>query len=31
MRELLRNRDARIYLGGQSLSIFGDASLCLFG
>jgi MFS family permease len=29
MRELLRNRDARIYLGGQSLSIFGDASLWL--
>jgi MFS family permease len=29
MRELLRNRDARIYLGGQCLSLFGDASLWL--
>jgi MFS family permease len=29
VRELLRNRDARVYLGGQCLSIFGDASLWL--
>jgi MFS family permease len=29
VRQLLRSRDARIYLAGQSLSLFGDASLWL--